>query len=322
MGASAFYGPFTGVATGTNIHDTNTDDMEAGASHDAVHNRSTYQGRFTYSFRVDGFGSVSGTGHGVFTSPPDWDVSGVSGGAPFDCQNIPVTTTSGFSVEITGTAANGVARLRFRLENAVETNEELNCGGVYLLTAGTTSYLADSLRDVQDTLPNDEIVVSFRNPRIGHLGSVQTEPMTDGSRVLTNEWDITIAPPPPPEDIGGGPGGPGTASGPKDSAAAICTIKGTRRNNRLVGTPGTDIICGFGGNDVLIGRGGNDILVGGFGNDTVKGGLGLDSLYGNAGVDRLIGKDGKRDFLHGGPGRDSATRDRGKDKLRSIERVG
>ena len=78
--ASAFYGPFTGVATGMQTRDTNTDDMEAGTSHDAVHNRSTYQGRFTYSFRVDGFGNVSGTGHGVFTSAPDWDVSGVTGG--------------------------------------------------------------------------------------------------------------------------------------------------------------------------------------------------------------------------------------------------
>jgi hemolysin type calcium-binding protein len=96
----------------------------------------------------------------------------------------------------------------------------------------------------------------------------------DVPAALLHRRDITIKPPPPPEDIGGGPGGPGTAYGPRDPAAGICTIKGTARKNRLVGTPGNDIICGFGGNDVLIGRGGNDILVGGFGNDTVKGGRG------------------------------------------------
>jgi len=298
-----------------------TRDTNTASTNNSLHNRSTYNGRFTYSFRVDGFGFVSGVGHGVYTSPPDWDLSGTVSGASFNCQNILVTTTPRFSVDITGTAANGRARLRFRLENAVETNDEYLCG-VYTASATTSTYLTDSLSDAQDALTNDEIVVSFRNPQIGHLGAVQTDTYSDGSRVLTSEWDITIKPPPPPEDIGGGPGGPGTASGPRDQGASICAIKGTARNNRLVGTPGNDIICGFGGNDVIIGRGGHDILVGGFGNDTLKGGRGKDSLYGNDGADRLLGKDGTRDFLHGGRGRDTGTRDRGKDRLRSLEQVG
>ncbi|HYM64263.1 MAG TPA: hypothetical protein VES61_06255, partial [Gaiellaceae bacterium] len=212
MGASAFYGPFTGVATGMQIRHTNT-----ASADNSLNNRSTYNGRFTYSFRVDGFGFVSGVGHGVYTSPPDWDLSGTVSGTGFNCQNILVTTTPRFTVDITGNAANGVARLRFRLENAIETNDEYLCG-VYTASATTSTYLADSLAAVQDALANDEIVVRFRNPRIGHLGPVvQTDTYSDGSRVVTSDWNITIVPPPPPEDIGGGPGGPGTASGPRDS---------------------------------------------------------------------------------------------------------
>lgn len=318
--ASAFYGPFTGVATGGQDRVRHSDD--GGSPATVINNTSAYSGRFTYSFRVDGYGLVTGTGHGVFQSTT-WHLDGTNGSnGAFSCDP-PVANSGSYSVEITGQARNGVARIRFRLENAVETNDDYDCGASYTAQATTSTYLADSLAAVQEALnAGGKVVVSFGNPRIGHLGSVVTDTDSTGSRVVTSAWDITIKPPPPPEDIGGGSGGPGTASGPREPGAAICTLKGTARANRLVGTPGNDIICGFGGNDVLIGRGGNDILVGGFGNDTLKGGRGKDSLYGNDGADRLLGKDGIRDFLHGGRGRDTGTRDRGKDRLRSLEQVG
>ena len=99
-----------------------------------------------------------------------------------------------------------------------------------------------------------------------------------------------------------GNAGPGSATGPNDPRADICTITGNRRNNVLNGTPGNDIICGFGGP----------------GNDVIVGGAGLDSLYGNSGNDRLLAKDGVKDLVDGGPGRgDVARRDR-KDRVRGV----
>jgi Ca2+-binding RTX toxin-like protein len=80
----------------------------------------------------------------------------------------------------------------------------------------------------------------------------------------------------------------------------IPCIRGTAGNNRLVGTRGNDKLCGLGGNDTLKGLGGNDRL---------KGGRGRDTFY---------SRDGFRDVLLGGTGRDRA-RVNASDVRRSIE---
>jgi Ca2+-binding RTX toxin-like protein len=107
-----------------------------------------------------------------------------------------------------------------------------------------------------------------------------------------------------------------------------CTVLGTSGNNTLRGTARNDVICGLTGNDRLIGLGGNDILIGGSGNDNLIGGSGNDILIGGSGNDILIGgsgndrlyaKDGKRDVLDGGAGRDLASRDKARDETTSIE---
>lgn len=96
-------------------------------------------------------------------------------------------------------------------------------------------------------------------------------------------------------------------------AGPKCTIKGSKKANRIVGTPGNDVICGLGGNDVIDGAGGNDVIYGGDGSDTVIGGEGDDDLYGelgndtiqgNAGSDDMFGADGN-DSLDGGEDPDS-----------------
>lgn len=66
------------------------------------------------------------------------------------------------------------------------------------------------------------------------------------------------------------------------------TIVGTRRGDRLVGTPGDDVIYAGRGKDKVNGRGGDDIICGGAGNDRLKGGPGADRLIGGKGRDRLI----------------------------------
>ncbi len=98
-----------------------------------------------------------------------------------------------------------------------------------------------------------------------------------------------------------------------------CTVLGTSGNNILRGTARNDVICGLTGNDRLIGLGGNDILIGGSGNDILIGGSGNDILIGGSGNDRLYAKDGKRDVLDGGAGRDLASRDKARDETTSIE---
>ncbi|MGI9659173.1 MAG: calcium-binding protein [Gaiellaceae bacterium] len=116
-------------------------------------------------------------------------------------------------------------------------------------------------------------------------------------------------------------------------------LLGAAGSDRLFGGRGTDVLGGGSGNDVLAGHAGNDRLAGGSGadrirghagSDRVDGGNGADFLHGGAGSDVLRGgrgrdnfvaRDGSRDGLNGGPGRDTARVDPGLDRLRSIERL-
>ena len=100
-----------------------------------------------------------------------------------------------------------------------------------------------------------------------------------------------------------------------------CTIRGTARNDRLVGTPGKDVICGLGGNDTIRALGANDVVRGGAGRDRLYGGRGNDRLDGNSGNDLLHGHSG-RDRVVGGRGRDRLHGDRGNDSLFSRDKGG
>jgi RTX calcium-binding nonapeptide repeat (4 copies) len=132
-----------------------------------------------------------------------------------------------------------------------------------------------------------------------------------------------VAPPPP------GTGVPAwNAACTIVGSAGIDTLRGTSGRNVLCGRGGNDKLFGNGGADVLRGEGGNDKLFGGAGIDRLDGGLGIDTLDGNGGKDQVRGgggadtfyaKDGIRDALVGGPGRDRARVDR-VDSLSAIER--
>ncbi len=127
----------------------------------------------------------------------------------------------------------------------------------------------------------------------------------------------------------------------------ICDRLGTERADRLVGTPGRDVICALEGDDVILGRGGADLIFAGPGADLVRGGDGPDTLYGLGGADRILGGDGDdwiepgwgrdrvfggrgndmfftwdryRDLVDGGPGKDTSEFHDSLDVLRSIER--
>jgi Ca2+-binding RTX toxin-like protein len=66
---------------------------------------------------------------------------------------------------------------------------------------------------------------------------------------------------------------------------------------------------------------GNDVFFGTKANDVAKGGGGLDQLNGEAGRDRLSARDGKRDIVDCGKGRDKAKIDKREALLSGCEAV-
>jgi hypothetical protein len=93
-----------------------------------------------------------------------------------------------------------------------------------------------------------------------------------------------------------------TTGGPSSGGSPIGLKKsGTAGNDRLTGTARNDELNGRRGNDVIRGLGGHDLLIGGLGRDTLSGGGGQDTLQ---------ARDGRRDVVDCGPGRDIANADR------------
>jgi hypothetical protein len=87
----------------------------------------------------------------------------------------------------------------------------------------------------------------------------------------------------------------------------------------FAGEAGSRLIGGL-GDDRLIGGAGRDMISGGGGKDTIRGGLRSDELRGGARADTFYARDGYRDRVFGGKGRDSAHVDRLLDRVRSIAR--
>lgn len=103
----------------------------------------------------------------------------------------------------------------------------------------------------------------------------------------------------PPKPFGDGTSGPDT-------------INGTAGRDRLLGHGGNDKLFGFGGNDFIDGGAGNDWLDGGAGSDHIVGQTGNDRIYGGAGKDLLYGGAGN-DRIYGGAGNDTIVAGSGKD---------
>jgi hypothetical protein len=126
-----------------------------------------------------------------------------------------------------------------------------------------------------------------------------------------------------------------------DSGAGNDWVWGGDGNDKLVGASGKDHLNGEDDRDQLFGEASNDVLDGGFGRDMLAGGAGNDQLlggpdddrlYGEAGTDRIVGGKGSN-VIDGGAGNDSidarnGVRDRvvcgvGRDRVRadSVDRL-
>jgi Ca2+-binding RTX toxin-like protein len=112
-------------------------------------------------------------------------------------------------------------------------------------------------------------------------------------------------------------GGPGNDRG--FGGAGNDRLYGRGGSDRLDGGPGSDRINGGPGNDRLIGGPGNDLIYGGPGNDRIYAGPGRDVIHAGAGNDWIDSRDGRRDIVDCGPGRDTVRADR-VDRLIGCER--
>ncbi len=111
-------------------------------------------------------------------------------------------------------------------------------------------------------------------------------------------------------------------------AVAAGRTAGGGGDDRLIGTARSEVLRGFAGDDLLVGRrgrdrllagrgadrlrggGGRDVLMGGRGRDRLDGGPGADLLAGGPGPDVILARDGTRDRIFCGPGRDRVVADR------------
>lgn len=96
--------------------------------------------------------------------------------------------------------------------------------------------------------------------------------------------------------------------------------RGTGARETLRGTKAGDKLAGKGGRDKLTGFAGRDCLYGGKGADRITGGKGIDRLNGGPGNDRINSRDGRREIVRCGKGRDVAITDR-RDRTRGCERI-
>jgi Ca2+-binding RTX toxin-like protein len=114
------------------------------------------------------------------------------------------------------------------------------------------------------------------------------------------------------------------------------TLRGSERNDNLLGGPGPDHLFGRGGDDTIWGNRlpggrsfGTDTILAGDGNDTVYGGRGGNVIYGGRGDDflqggplgnRILGQDGNDTIRLRGNGRNRVQAGAGNDTIEAFSR--
>jgi Ca2+-binding RTX toxin-like protein len=312
-GAELWRGTATGVQDRVRHHDEQT------SPNVVWDDQQHYAVELSFSFTIDDTGVISGEGAGRYTAAR-WHIAGINEEAAtadppkdphFDCS--PPIAAEPFDVLLAGDATADTVTLQLLIPDATETSEEYDCGADFVLFSSASQYMADSLRDVG----GDELSFARARPTLPPL--LTDEPI-DTVETIGNAhstWTIRLTPP-----TVGGSGGTGGAPTPSGNPPhrSVCTVTGSGRADELEGTPGPDVICAFGGNDVIRGRGGDDVIYAGSGKDKITPGGGKDTVSAGPGNDRISARDGKRDRIDGGRGRDRATIDRKLDKVTRVER--
>jgi PKD repeat protein len=114
----------------------------------------------------------------------------------------------------------------------------------------------------------------------------------------------------------------------EEASGSFDLARQSARTGLFAGATGGDLLDGGDGADFLVGSRWKDRLVGGAGADRLHarggpdllvGGEGRDGLFGEGGSDTALARDGSRDRVVGGSGKDRAQVDRRFDRLRSVE---
>jgi Ca2+-binding RTX toxin-like protein len=149
----------------------------------------------------------------------------------------------------------------------------------------------------------------------GPLGTLPPNPGRCSNRSLGSDGRDDLAGTAFGDVIGGLDGNDRLRGGRGDDC-----LYGDRGRDRIDGGSGRDRVFGNSGNDRVNGGTGNDRVGGNSGNDRVTGGRGNDVVSGGAGNDAISVRDGRRDRVNCGRGRDRVRADR-RDRLRGCERV-
>jgi 3',5'-cyclic AMP phosphodiesterase CpdA len=179
---------------------------------------------------------------------------------------------------------------------------------------------ADAAAAGVETLASLGRTISFNDGQVGHEGEGEAK---DRNVELLLYDPRTTA-------VGGGGGAPGLGCrGELRGTRRGDKLTGTQRDDVILGLRGPDRIRGLAGNDCLRGAKGNDRIFGGLDNDLIKAGAGRDRIKPGAGEDAVRAgrgadwvnvRDGERDVVKCGPGRDVARAD-AIDVLKRCERV-
>lgn len=183
------------------------------------------------------------------------------------------------------------------------------------VTQGTCSIAGTTVNCGLGTLKRSQpatVIVVIRAPGAGDVTSTASvsSPLTDGAPG-NNTSSVTAS-------VTGGTPGPGPQPQP---TACSNVISGTPKNDRLKGTANGDTIRGRAGADRVKGLAGDDCLFGDGGADRIVGGAGSDRISGGAGNDVIRAKDGTRDVVRCGAGRDTVVADRSDKVRKDCERV-
>lgn len=158
----------------------------------------------------------------------------------------------------------------------------------------------------------------------GGPGNDRKKGTAKGDRILVGNGNDFVEAGAGEDCVDLGPGADRATGGTGDDL-----IFGRRGTDRVSGGSGRDTLFGGSGNDRLRGGDGNDDISGGrgvdrisggAGRDTISGGTGRDVISGGSGNDRIDARDGTRDRIGCGSGRDTVIADR-VDVVRDCERV-
>ncbi len=143
---------------------------------------------------------------------------------------------------------------------------------------------------------------------VTYYGATGDFNLGEAGRNAIDVYKVTL----PPAPVAGDPNAPDSELGGRCAQR----IRGSKKGDKLLGSIAGDRIVGRGGNDKLNGRAGDDCVKGSGGRDKVKGGSGRDKVSGGRGADKSKGGSG-RDKVKGGSGRDRLSGGSGRDKLKS-----